>query len=278
MPGLPRYLAWRMTRRRSRLPSALSLRSLGDTNYFHIINDLLGGRIRLAEECGISFDVPIVISESLASMRFFQEFRDLTSLRDRFWLVQGSRDIVRSPAIYFANTERYCRKNFDYVRELLGVPDSDPETENRVFLIRQGTSRRIHNYDDIESICRTFGFRLIDTAGMSLAQQIEIFSNARYVVGVHGAGLTNIIFRKNAPLSLLEIFPGSPFFRQSPGGTPWLRAHYFYICRVYGFDYAGMIGGGVPAQTSRPEAVRIDPSGLSERIERMLSAGPTGRR
>jgi capsular polysaccharide biosynthesis protein len=42
---------------------------------------------------------------------------------------------------------------------------------------------------------------------MSMAEQVETFSNARVVVGVHGAALANVAFRKHAELDIIEILP-----------------------------------------------------------------------
>ena len=41
---------------------------------------------------------------------------------------------------------------------------------------------------------------------MSFEKQINIFSNAKYVVGLHGAGLSNIVWMKNKS-NLIELRP-----------------------------------------------------------------------
>ena len=55
---------------------------------------------------------------------------------------------------------------------------------------------------------------------MSIAEQIELFYDADYVIGVHGAGLVNIIF--SSQINVLEIFP-----------TSYVIPHYFYLSKSY---------------------------------------------
>ena len=49
------------------------------------------------------------------------------------------------------------------------------------------------------------GFEVIELEGLSLKQQIEIFYQAKLIIGTHGAGFTNLIFASN-DLVFLEIF------------------------------------------------------------------------
>lgn len=49
------------------------------------------------------------------------------------------------------------------------------------------------------------GFEVIELEGLSLKQQIEIFYQAKLIIGTHGAGFTNLIFASN-DLIFLEIF------------------------------------------------------------------------
>jgi hypothetical protein len=242
-PGVRRFLALRVAFRDTiRLKKALSLRMHAESNYYHVLNDLLGGKLRLAEEGGVPSDVPIVISAALATAPFFREIQALPSM-------QGTK------------------ANFDHARLLLGVPDSDPSGCDRLFVTRAPSLRRgISNHEEIEDVCRRFGFRVVDTATMSLAQQMELFSKAGYVAGIHGAGLANIIFRKNAPLRVLEVFdPAYSNYLGYLGGT------YFLISRMYDFDYRAMVGQSSETSTRDSRSFLVDPAELARELESMLT-------
>jgi hypothetical protein len=268
-PGVRRFLAMRAAYGEPiHLAQALSLRMHADANYYHVLNDLLGGKLRLAEEGGVSADVPIVISSALAAAPFFREIQDLPSLQGRRWVVQGARQFVRTDDIFFAETSRQGTKaNFDHARQLLGVQDGDPSGGDRLFVTRAPSLHRgISNHEVIEDVCRRFGFRVVDTATMSLAQQMELFSKAGYVAGIHGAGLANIIFRKNAPLRVLEIFDPAYFnyFGYLPGS-------YFLISRMYDFDYRAMVGQSSERSTRDSQSFFVDPDQLARELENMLA-------
>ena len=80
---------------------------------------------------------------------------------------------------------------------------------------RNAVSRRLINEDDfVEKIRNVFEFRVIENESLSLKEQLIEYSNAEFVAGPHGAGLTNIIFSRN-PRALLELWHSTPqpFFK-----------------------------------------------------------------
>jgi capsular polysaccharide biosynthesis protein len=95
---------------------------------------------------------------------------------------------------------------------------------------------------------------------------MELFSTAGYVAGIHGAGLANIIFRKNAPLRVLEIFDPAYFnyFGYLPGT-------YFLISRMYDFDYRAMVGQSSEKSTRDSRSFLVDPAKLAKELENMLA-------
>jgi len=229
-PGFRNYLIQSLASRRltRRVVPALSFRTFGETNYFHFLNDLLGGRLRLADELEESRGLPIVISETLAQSRFFQDIAGFPNLQTLEWIVQGRSQPFKSDALYFGATSAFSSRSPEFVQRLLGVPDADPSATNRLLVLRRhNAGRSLVNHREIVESCAHLGFRPIDPGSMSVHEQIEAFSNARFVVGMHGAALANLMFRRNAPLDLVELLPGS--------AAPY--AHYFHLCHVLGFRY-----------------------------------------
>ena len=71
---------------------------------------------------------------------------------------------------------------------------------------RQGLSRSVENNSEVEQLLTKRGFTSVDLDGMSVRDQISLFSGAALVVGAHGAGLANLIFMEKGA-TLLEILP-----------------------------------------------------------------------
>lgn len=64
-----------------------------------------------------------------------------------------------------------------------------------LYISRTDTTKRIlSNENEIIPILEKKGFRIFSTAGKTLKEQIQAAFQAQVVVGIHGAGLTNIIF------------------------------------------------------------------------------------
>jgi capsular polysaccharide biosynthesis protein len=73
---------------------------------------------------------------------------------------------------------------------------------------RNSLHRRLVGADRFEEYLRQQGFRFVDPGSFGLLEQQRIFSQARIIVGVHGAGLTNIMWcNPSDTVKILEIVP-----------------------------------------------------------------------
>jgi len=97
---------------------------------------------------------------------------------------------------------------------------------------------------------------------------MEMFSNAGYVVAVHGAGLTNIVFRREAPLRVMEIIDPA-YIRRFGYPNP----RYFLISHFCGFGYTAMMGESPEAATWNSATIFVDTDTLTQRLKLMLE-GP----
>ena len=112
----------------------------------------------------------------------------------------------------------------------------------RIFVTRsKARVRHLENVQEIEEVCTRLGFELVDTDLLSPEQQIESFANAAWIIGIHGAGLTNILFRLGH-CQVFEIFP--------PPNLGYLPFHYIMLAKMRGFRYQAIIGESVKKRFS----------------------------
>ncbi|NAZ85549.1 glycosyltransferase family 61 protein [Kineococcus indalonis] len=85
---------------------------------------------------------------------------------------------------------------------------------------RPGTGRRrLLNREEVLRVVRERGFTVVDLDDATLAEEVALFTSARVVVGVHGAGLTNALYGPEGS-HVVEITPSSlsyPTFHKLAG-------------------------------------------------------------
>tara|TARA_B100000700_G_scaffold16118_1_gene16001 strand:- start:276 stop:1388 length:1113 start_codon:yes stop_codon:yes gene_type:complete len=73
------------------------------------------------------------------------------------------------------------------------------KNKRRIFIDRSDSSSshcKIINYKETIFLLKKYNFEILELSSLNLIDQINIFNNASIVVGVHGAGLTNLTFCK----------------------------------------------------------------------------------
>eukprot|EP00121_Abeoforma_whisleri_P000377 Awhi_evm2s334 len=78
-----------------------------------------------------------------------------------------------------------------------------------VIMKRTGGKRAIRNLKDITNLVRSYGFKTktIDYSILSVYEQITLSRSAALFIGVHGAGLANLLWLRPKVSVMIEIFP-----------------------------------------------------------------------
>ena len=88
------------------------------------------------------------------------------------------------------------------------VSVSPEPINNRIYISRQSaTRRRVKNEAEVVDMLGSHGFERYVLEDLSVADQIELFSNADMIVAPHGAGLANIIYSESSVV--IELFGDS---------------------------------------------------------------------
>src|SRR5262249_22453674 len=155
------------------------------------------------------------------------------------------------------------RTKIDHVLDLMDVPaGKHDDSTHRVFLTRPHGSRSgrsVLNMHEIEPLLDEYDFEIVDTSQLALDDQIDTFVRTRYLLAVHGAGMTNLIFRRGAPMSVLEIHPDVHVSRD-----------FLNISDEYGYQHARLACQSEANTAWQTAGLYIDPVELRRHIERML--------
>ncbi|HYC86699.1 MAG TPA: glycosyltransferase family 61 protein, partial [Chryseosolibacter sp.] len=191
-PFLPKpdFFRWIGKVKAIEVPCAISLRDTGEENYFHFYNDVLA-KLFFLRTHGVSIaKTPVIIAKKLWEKPYFRYYYEHSALLQSLqWIVQD-REYVRCEKLICCKPLTHQPKLLAEVFHPLMITKTG---QRKIFVTRTNKRMRfINNSADIENVCRKYGIEVVDCDKLSPAQQIEIFANAGFIAGIHGAGLTNI--------------------------------------------------------------------------------------
>ena len=106
------------------------------------------------------------------------------------------------------------------------------KTKEKIYVTRQNANyRNLINEEDIVNILKKDGFRVVDLHYMDVFEQIELFSNAKFVVSPTGSSLTNVVFCSPGT-KVVEITPKYNFEYENN-----LKTRYSYLCDQLNLNY-----------------------------------------
>ena len=100
---------------------------------------------------------------------------------------------------------------------------------NRIYICRSGR-RRVINEAEIISLLRQYGFQILEDKPRSVAEQVEIYQNAEFIIGPHGASFVNILWCQPGTY-LMELFAPTyfpDFYRNMAASLHMRYAAYFH--------------------------------------------------
>ena len=109
----------------------------------------------------------------------------LSVVHDNYFLPHYEKDAVYSPkAINFVRNTVLQRLNIDA-----------PQPRRKIYLSRKTSHyRQLLNTTEIENFLVTQGFEIIFAENLSFYAQVQLFSEAKIIIGQSGAGMANFIF------------------------------------------------------------------------------------
>lgn len=114
------------------------------------------------------------------------------------------------------------------------------ELPRKIFVSRADASQRrlLNEAEVIDYLVSEHAFKVVVPGSLSIAEQIEYFSNASAIVGPHGMGMNNVAFAR-APRLVMELFQPN-----------WIREAYLRQAQIKGSAYAAYIGKTVDGHLS----------------------------
>lgn len=129
-----------------------------------------------------------------------------------------------------------------YKSDLLGIrslyldsiQNNSKHTEGeweRLYISRsKAARRRVENEAEVESLISEYGIRVIQNEDFDFVRQIQIYSNCGFLMSVHGAGLSNMLFMKPNSI-ILEMH------KRKTNEKDWHSFAFWYLANVLDYKY-----------------------------------------
>ncbi|MFS8907710.1 glycosyltransferase 61 family protein [Synechococcus sp. OH2] len=212
------------------LEGSVALLPLGAVNYFHWMVDILPALDLLRRSGVLEKDIPLLVHgyqgkpfqvQSLAALGIPPE-RLLSFEQAGGSHLQAQNLIVPSLA---GPVGCLTPRGWKVLQQLapLGQAAGLPR---RIYISRRAARwRRVINEAEVLEALRPWGFVPVQLEALSLAEQIALMQTAEAVIGLHGAGLTNLAFCQPGTL-VVEIFPRNA-----------VLPYFWSLAQVVGLDY-----------------------------------------
>lgn len=198
---------WREPARRGHVEgTALLLGNPWSFNYYHwLIESLL--RLWWTEAIPELAQVPVIVPASLSA---FQQASLSALVDDERRLLRFGGGVWRVDRLLVATSSGFWPVPLAWLRrrvlEHLGLADGRP-AERLLYISRaDAESRRVTNEAELAEHLASRGFEILRLGELPWAEQVRMFSEARLVIGAHGAGLVNVIFSPRQT-TLVDLHP-----------------------------------------------------------------------
>lgn len=198
--------------------------------YFHFVAESL---VSLLYSLKVHPNACVIVRrKEYESVRYFREYLDMLKDSGKIRQLQlVDADFVAVERLVFTSYEpdagMICKESVNLLDAAFGAK-LNKSGNKRVFLTRKGR-RRFDNQDEIEGVMRELGLDVVDTDGMSVREQMELFGASDLIVSNHGAGLTNLVWGRPGT-AVVELF-----------SEKWPNDCYFRLATLKGMRYRSMM-------------------------------------
>ena len=214
-------------------------------NYFHWFGDALQRVEFLIEK---KYPELILLSKNYENKEYVTEILDGLNLNyiflddNKTYLVENL-DITTHAAVS-GNFDSNLINNISKRLKNLYLEENNKNYVDRIWISRQSADKRkISNTEEVFDILDDYDFKIIEFENLKLIEQIQLVNSAKVLGGVHGAGLTNMLFLdKNK--DVIEIrgsgdYKNNCFYSLSSALD---LNYYYFLAKVennnyYGSDY-----------------------------------------
>jgi len=166
--------------------------------YFHWFCDV-SQRIELIND--FLDDYPIIITDDLLNFEYVNSILESNKIpyivanKDTNYFIKNL--LLTSHVFDSGNFKKDLIKNVrkKYTSSYPEILNEAPTT--KIWMSRQNSKfRKLTNFDEVRIILKKYNYQIINTEKLAFKDQIKIYTSSKVIGGLHGGGLTNMLFMK----------------------------------------------------------------------------------
>ncbi|WP_028981230.1 glycosyltransferase family 61 protein [Sporocytophaga myxococcoides] len=173
----------------------------GPKGFFHWISDCLTRLVEIKDEIN---EYVVIVPFYFKNEQLYQETLSLFNIKRIEYIEE--KEYFRISNMYSLNyiapsgifRPENVQKLRDHVWNKLEVKDLGSDKGEKIYISRAKASRRkVLNEEEVTTVLKNeYGFSIVYLEDFSFFDQVKIMYHAKYLVGIHGGGLTHIHFLK----------------------------------------------------------------------------------
>lgn len=202
------------------------------SNYWHWMSECILRVWMIRENAQ---NMILILPESFRNTVFVQQSLEKFAFKKVFYIPPGKHLLVRNLCVpelkpvadsYYPETLHAIREH--YLRQ---ARISHSTANKRIYVSRKRSAKRkVINESEVEQLLCKYDFKCVCNEDFDFNEQVGLYSNAEYIVSIHGAGLTNIMFMKPGS-SVLELY------KKRTNSYDWHSFAFWYMADALGFRY-----------------------------------------
>jgi len=162
-------------------------------HYFHWFCDTLPRFIQARSYNG---EYPLIIPKTFIERDYIKQ--SLINLNISYFIYDENITLKVKELLISSHVSpsgNYNKININNLSKSLRSNKNKNINKNRLWISREHSKhRKIKNQKFLKKVLKKYNFQIIYPEKISFTEQIEIFSNAEVIAGLHGGGLTNMVF------------------------------------------------------------------------------------
>jgi hypothetical protein len=225
-------------------------------NYFHWFADVLPKYYYLKNKEGA---ISLLLPDSYRDHSFITASLSMLDI-PHDWL---SRKSTKIESLYYPDISAVSGNNLPGILKQIGigiVKNCDPGivSNQRIYISRKfARFRKVINEDELLPILEKFGFKVYYFESMNFQEQVKLVSGAEIILGMHGAGMMNMIF-----------MPGGRKVVEFIIGGKGHNNCYYSMANSMGLKYYYLVTSS--ENPDQPDTnVKVDPIQLTNLLEKL---------